>query len=101
MFFYHFDIKICYLNVLRFTSYSQAENNQSFDIQLNKLNMLQVVTVRGTNFDASAADGGSAATESLDVPADLPLDLSAFLKSELAKSDRPELTAAKVNNTLN
>lgn len=56
---------------------------------------VKVVTVRGTNFEASEADGGSAATESIDVPADLPLDLSAFLKSELAKSDRPELTAAK------
>ncbi|MFN3610548.1 electron transfer flavoprotein subunit alpha/FixB family protein [Tepidimonas sp.] len=52
-----------------------------------------VITVRTTAFDAAGA-GGSAAVESVAAVADA--GKSAFVKSELAKSDRPELTAAKV-----
>ncbi|MEK9713553.1 MAG: FAD-binding protein [Thalassolituus sp.] len=55
---------------------------------------IKVMTVRGTAFDAAAAEGGSAATESVDVAKDA--GISAFASEELAKSDRPELTAAKV-----
>jgi len=55
---------------------------------------IKVMTVRGTAFDAAAAEGGSAATESVDVAKDA--GVSAFASEELAKSDRPELTAAKV-----
>lgn len=54
---------------------------------------IKVITVRGTGFDAVAADG-SAAVESLDNAQDA--GKSAFVGEELAKSDRPELTAAKV-----
>ncbi|PUA20180.1 electron transfer flavoprotein subunit alpha/FixB family protein [Glaciimonas sp. PCH181] len=54
---------------------------------------IKVITVRTTGFDA-AADGGSAAVENLSVSADFAK--SAFISRELAKSDRPELTAAKV-----
>ena len=54
---------------------------------------IKVITVRGTGFDAVAADG-SAAVESLDNTQDA--GKSAFVGEELAKSDRPELTAAKV-----
>lgn len=39
--------------------------------------------------------GGSSASEDMAIP-ELPLDLSSFMKQELSKSDRPELTAAKV-----
>ncbi|MCL4143810.1 UNVERIFIED_CONTAM: hypothetical protein GTU68_054536 [Idotea baltica] len=39
-------------------------------------------------------EGGSAASEPASV-SDLPLDMSNFIKQELSKSDRPELTAAK------
>ncbi|MBN8508478.1 MAG: electron transfer flavoprotein subunit alpha/FixB family protein [Burkholderiales bacterium] len=53
----------------------------------------QVITVRTTGFDA-AATGGSAPVES--IPAVADSGLSAFVGSELAKSDRPELTAAKI-----
>jgi electron transfer flavoprotein alpha subunit len=53
----------------------------------------KVITVRSTGFDA-AAMGGTAAVE---VVAAHPASTSiAFLGSEIAKSDRPELTAAKV-----
>jgi electron transfer flavoprotein alpha subunit len=49
--------------------------------------------VRGTGFDA-AASGGNAAVETIAAVADA--GKSAFVKREVAKSDRPELTAAKV-----
>lgn len=54
----------------------------------------RVVTVRGTSFDAVAAEGGSAAIEAVDVAKDA--GISAFVGEEIAKSDRPELTAAKI-----
>ncbi|OOV88239.1 electron transfer flavoprotein subunit alpha/FixB family protein [Oceanospirillum linum] len=54
---------------------------------------IKVITVRGTGFDAVTADG-SAAVEALDNTQDA--GKSAFVGEELAKSDRPELTAAKV-----
>ena len=55
---------------------------------------IKVITVRTTGFDAAAASGGSAAVESLAAVADS--GTSTFVGSEIAKSDRPELTAAKV-----
>ncbi len=55
---------------------------------------IKVITVRTTGFDAAAASGGNATVESLEAVADS--GLSAFLGSEIAKSDRPELTAAKI-----
>jgi len=55
---------------------------------------IKVLTVRATGFDAAAAEGGSASVESSDVVKNA--GVSAFASEELAKSDRPELTAAKV-----
>ncbi len=55
---------------------------------------VKVITVRSTGFDAAAASGGTAAVESVAVVADS--GKSAFVGRELAKSDRPELTAAKI-----
>jgi len=55
---------------------------------------VKVITVRGTGFDAVAAEGGSAAVEAVSGPADA--GKSAFVGEELAKSDRPELTAARI-----
>lgn len=55
---------------------------------------IKVITVRGTAFDGVAADGGSAAVENIDVAKDA--GVSSFVGEELAKSDRPDLTAAKV-----
>lgn len=55
---------------------------------------IKVASVRTTAFDPVAAEGGSAAVESLDIVDDA--GLSQFVGEELAKSDRPELTAARV-----
>ncbi|MBC3862945.1 electron transfer flavoprotein subunit alpha/FixB family protein [Undibacterium jejuense] len=55
---------------------------------------VKVITVRTTGFDAAAATGGSAAVETIAAVADS--GKSAFVSREVAKSDRPELTAAKV-----
>jgi len=54
----------------------------------------KVITVRTTGFDAAAATGGSASTESVAAVADS--GHSSFVGREVTKSDRPELTAAKI-----
>ena len=55
---------------------------------------VKVITVRATGFDPVAAEGGSAAVEAVSGAADT--GKSSFVGEELAKSDRPELTAAKI-----
>ncbi len=55
---------------------------------------VKVLTVRTTGFDAAPATGGSAAVET--VPAAAASDKAAWLGSEIAKLERPELTAAKI-----
>jgi len=55
---------------------------------------IKVITVRTTAFDPAATSGGSAAVESLSAVADS--ETSSFVGSEIAKNDRPELTAAKI-----
>ena len=55
---------------------------------------VKVITVRTTGFDAAAASGGSAAVESVSAAADT--GKTHFEGSEIAKNDRPELTAAKI-----
>ena len=54
----------------------------------------KVITVRGTGFEAAADEGGSAAIENIGA-ADNP-GISTFVSADLAVSDRPELTAAKI-----
>ena len=54
----------------------------------------KVITVRTTGFDAAAATGGSAAVET--IAAVGASASSSWLGSEIAKNDRPELTAAKI-----
>jgi electron transfer flavoprotein alpha subunit len=61
---------------------------------VQSLDAVKVITVRTTGFDAAAASGGSAAVESVAAVADS--GKSSFVKREVTKSDRPELTAAKV-----
>ena len=61
---------------------------------VQSLDTIKVITVRTTGFDPAAATGGSAAVESLTAVADS--GSSTFVGSEIAKSDRPELTAAKI-----
>ncbi len=54
----------------------------------------KVITVRTTGFDPAAATGGSAAVETAAAVADA--GKSSFVGREVSKSDRPELTAAKI-----
>ncbi|MCY1328264.1 Electron transfer flavoprotein subunit alpha [compost metagenome] len=55
---------------------------------------VKVITVRTTGFDVAAAEGGSASIEAVGTITNA--GKSAFVGEELAKSDRPELTAAKI-----
>jgi len=54
----------------------------------------KVITVRTTAFDAVAAEGGSASVEAVAAAHDA--GKSSFIGEEIAKSDRPELTAASI-----
>ncbi len=60
---------------------------------VQSVDAIKVITVRATGFDA-AGSGGNAAIEKISAVADS--GTSAFVSRELAKSDRPERTAAKV-----
>jgi electron transfer flavoprotein alpha subunit len=53
-----------------------------------------VLTVRGTAFEKAAAEGGSAVIEAVSGPGDA--GISSFVSAETVKSERPELTSAKV-----
>jgi electron transfer flavoprotein alpha subunit len=55
---------------------------------------LKVITVRTTAFEAAAASGGSAAVENIAAAGDP--GLSSFVSQQLSKSERPELTSARV-----
>ncbi|KAB0800852.1 hypothetical protein PPYR_06591 [Photinus pyralis] len=56
---------------------------------------IKVLTVRGTSFEPSSLEGGSAASEP--APAgDYATDLNTFVSQELSKSDRPDLSSANV-----
>ena len=61
---------------------------------VQSLDAVKVITVRTTGFDPAPASGGSASIESVAAVADS--GKSAFVGSEIAKNDRPELTAAKI-----
>jgi electron transfer flavoprotein alpha subunit len=61
---------------------------------VQSVDAVKVLTIRTTGFDAAPASGGSAAIES--VAAVAATARSLFLGSEIAKNDRPELTAAKI-----
>jgi electron transfer flavoprotein alpha subunit len=61
---------------------------------VQSLDGTKVITVRTTGFDPAAATGGAATVETLVAVA--ANDKVSYLGSEIAKNDRPELTAAKV-----
>ena len=54
----------------------------------------KVITVRGTAFEKAAAEGGSGTVETVDAGGSS--GKSSFVSAELSKSERPELTSAKV-----
>ncbi|WP_261841445.1 FAD-binding protein [Aliamphritea ceti] len=58
------------------------------------LDAIKVITVRSTAFEPAAAEGGSAAVEAVAAAHDA--GLSTFVSDEVAQSDRPELTSAKI-----
>jgi electron transfer flavoprotein alpha subunit len=53
-----------------------------------------VITVRGTAFEKAATEGGSGTIEAVSGAGDA--GVSTFVSSEIAKSERPELTSAKI-----
>ncbi len=61
---------------------------------VQSLDATKVITVRTTGFDPAAATGGSAAVDVVAGVADS--GKTTFMGSEIAKNDRPELTAAKI-----
>ena len=61
---------------------------------VQSVDAVKVITVRTTGFDPASASGGSAVVEVLAGVADS--GKTTFLSSEIAKNDRPELTAAKI-----
>ena len=61
---------------------------------VQSLDAVKVITVRTTGFDPAASTGGAASIEAVTGVADS--GKSSFVGSEIAKSDRPELTAAKI-----
>ncbi len=61
---------------------------------VESLDGIKVITVRGTAFEPASAEGGSASVETIsNIHND---ETSSFISAEIAESDRPELTAAKV-----
>ena len=90
------------LDVAQISEISKVDSSDTFERPIYAGNAIatvqssdavKVITVRTTGFDA-AASGGSAAVETLTAVADS--GKSSFVSREFAKSDRPELTAAKV-----
>ena len=55
---------------------------------------VKVISVRGTAYDPAASEGGAATIEASDIVTDA--GISSFIKEEIAKSERPELTSAEV-----
>lgn len=90
------------LDVMQISDITAVKDPDTFERPIYAGNAIQtvqcaepkkVITVRTASFPA-AGEGGSAPIESATVPP--PLGISTFEKAELTKSDRPELTAAKI-----
>jgi len=91
------------LDVGQISDISKVDNPDTFErpiyagnaiATVQSLDAIKVITVRTTGFDPAAASGGSASVETLSSVADS--GKSSFVGSEIAKNDRPELTAAKI-----
>ncbi|MEP2236425.1 MAG: electron transfer flavoprotein subunit alpha/FixB family protein [Alteripontixanthobacter sp.] len=91
------------LDVMQISDILSVEGDKSFTRPIyagNAIATVQssdeklVVTVRGTAFDKASAEGGSAEIEEVSGPGDA--GISSFVGEELAKSERPELTSAKI-----
>ncbi len=91
------------LDVGQISDVTQVESADTFERPIyagnaiaivQSLDAIKVLTVRTTGFDAAAAEGGSAAVET--VAAVAASANTTFVGSEIARNDRPELTAAKI-----
>ena len=91
------------LDVAQVSDVTQVDSPDTFERPIyagnaiaivQSLDAIKVLTVRTTGFDAAPAAGGSASIER--VTAVAASDKTTFVGSEIAKNDRPELTAAKV-----
>ena len=91
------------LDVAQISDIIRVESADTFDrpiyagnaiATVHSVEATKVITVRTTGFDPAAATGGSAAIEVLNATADT--GQSTFVGSEIARNDRPELTAAKI-----
>lgn len=91
------------LDVAQISDITKVESADTFERRIYAGNAVatvqsaykvKVITVRTTGFDAVVTTGGSAAVEKIDAVA--ASGKSSFVGAEIAKSDRPELTAAKI-----
>jgi len=91
------------LDVAQISEISKVVNSDTFErpiyagnaiATVQSTDSVKVITVRATGFDAAASTGGSAAIETTAATADS--GKTAYKGSEIAKNDRPELTAAKI-----
>ncbi|MSQ56893.1 MAG: electron transfer flavoprotein subunit alpha/FixB family protein [Limnohabitans sp.] len=91
------------LDVAQISDITQVESPDTFErpiyagnaiATVQSTDAIKVITVRTTGFDAAAKTGGSASIESITATADS--GKSKYMGSEIAKNDRPELTAAKI-----
>lgn len=91
------------LDVMQISDILSVEGDKSFTRPIYAGNAIAtvessdpklVITVRGTAFEKAAAEGGSAAIEDVSGAGDA--GISSFVSAEIAESDRPELTSAKV-----
>ena len=91
------------LDVAQISDISAIVNSDTFErpiyagnciATVQSLDPIKVVTVRTTGFDACVKEGGSVEVENITLEHDA--SVSKFIKEEIAKSDRPELTAADV-----
>ena len=91
------------LNVAQISDIISVENNDTFvrpiyagnaNLKVKSTDSKKIITVRTTNFEASKINGGNAKVTKIEKKEDAKL--SKFVKNELNKSDRPELTAAGI-----
>ncbi len=91
------------LDVAQISDISKVDSPDTFERPIyagnaiaivQSIDATKVITVRTTGFDPAPSSGGSAAIETVNAVADS--GKSTFMGSEIAKNDRPELTAAKI-----
>jgi electron transfer flavoprotein alpha subunit len=91
------------LDVAQISDITRVESDDTFErpiyagnamATVQSTDAVKVITVRTTGFDAAQSTGGSASVQTLSAAADA--GKSHFEGSEIAKNDRPELTAAKI-----